>query len=406
MIRHTLRQLMAMRHRNVWILAELLVVFVIGAYILDYAVNLTFNRCLAPGYDTSDVYVMNVRLTGEDAKLAHERYLREVRQYPGVRYAMLFHSSTLLPNDGGLSLNGLQKDDGEVFYSRQKQISDTAYFHILDIRSSITGEVAQMSTNEPTIILSQDLAEIFFPGIRDPRGQFMELGSGKVKLTDVVPCIKDYDHSRPGRVFFTRDHNEAHLYPRLIIKTSDQFVRADFEERFGLLTSMDEHRKGAESIEGISQRLYMQRGIALFFGCNIALAIVGVLWFRTQRRKSEIGLRRALGSSARRIEAQLVLEPLILLAIAAIPALIIGWVITEAGLLPRVVNTESIDQMLEAVGGTMPDPRSYWIDIPWMRFAFVQGLTFVVLAIIVTLSAYLPARLAAKEHPVDALRSE
>ncbi len=406
MIRHTLRQLMAMRHRNVWIFVELLVVFVIGAYILDYAVNLSFNYHLAPGYDTRGVYIVVPRLDGSLGDLPPEQYLREVRQTPGVRYAMHSNYYNLLPNDGGMSLQSLDKDDGEVVYSRAKRVSDTAYFHIMDIRSCITGEVARMSMDEPTAIISQDLAELFFPGVVDPRGQLINVGGDKVKVTDVIPCIKDYDYGRPERVFFLKDPHESRGIGRLIIKVTEPFDRADFEERFGPLTSMDEHRKGAERIDGITQRLYMQKGIALFFGLSIALGVIGVLWFRTQRRKGEIGLRRALGSSTRRIEAQLVLEPLVLLTLAALPAMLLGWLIAQADLLPQVINTEHIDQMLEALDGTMPAPETYWIDTLWMRFAFVQGLTFVVLAIIVALSAYLPARLAAKESPVDALRSE
>lgn len=404
MIRHTFRQLIAMRYHNVWIFAELVVVFVIGAYILDYATNISFNRSLAHGYDTSDVYILDAKLDGEDPKVAQELYIREVRQFPGVQHAMLSHSYALMPNDGGISLQSLEDQDGEFVYSRCTRITDTSYFHILDIRSSITGEVAQMSIDEPTTILTEDLAALFYPGIDDPRGRFVSIGGYQVKISDVVPCIKDIDYGRPGRLFFIQDHSTPSLFPRLIIKTAKQFVRTDFEKRFGTLTSMDDWRKQREKADGITNRLYIQWGISLFFTLNIALAVIGVLWFRTQRRRGEIGIRRALGSSKHLIEWQLVLEPLLLLCMAAIPAIAIGWLIMEAGLLPEVINRENLQEMLTSMDASIPEPNVYWIDNPWKRFAFVQALTLVVLSIVVTISAYLPASLASRVRPVEALQ--
>ncbi len=55
-----------------------------------------------------------------------------------------------------------------------------------------------------------------------------------------------------------------------------------------------------------------------FLVINVALGLFGVIWYNTNRRKSEIGLRRALGSSAMEIYKQIIGEALVLSTFAMI----------------------------------------------------------------------------------------
>jgi len=55
-----------------------------------------------------------------------------------------------------------------------------------------------------------------------------------------------------------------------------------------------------------------------FLIINVALGLFGVIWYNTNRRKSEIGLRRALGSSAIEIYKQIIGEALVLSTFAMI----------------------------------------------------------------------------------------
>ena len=69
---------------------------------------------------------------------------------------------------------------------------------------------------------------------------------------------------------------------------------------------------------------------------------MGTFWFRTRHRRSEISLRMAMGSSRSRIRSRLLGEGLLLLVLAAIPALIIcgNLVMAEA------IMTEQADACL------------------------------------------------------------
>lgn len=56
--------------------------------------------------------------------------------------------------------------------------------------------------------------------------------------------------------------------------------------------------------------------VAGFLIINVALGLFGVLWYNINKRKGEIGLRRAIGASGRAVAYQIVAESLILATIA------------------------------------------------------------------------------------------
>ena len=110
---------------------------------------------------------------------------------------------------------------------------------------------------------------------------------------------------------------------------------------------------------------------------------MGTFWFRTRHRRSEIALRMAMGSSRSRIRSQLLGEGLLLLILAAIPALIIcgNLVMAEA------VMTEQAD----ATG---------------LRFALVSLFTFFLMTLMVIAGIWFPAAQAMRVKPADALHNE
>jgi putative ABC transport system permease protein len=58
--------------------------------------------------------------------------------------------------------------------------------------------------------------------------------------------------------------------------------------------------------------------VAGFLIFNVSLGLFGVLWYNINRRKSEIGLRRAVGASGNRISLQFITESLVIASIAVI----------------------------------------------------------------------------------------
>lgn len=58
--------------------------------------------------------------------------------------------------------------------------------------------------------------------------------------------------------------------------------------------------------------------VACFLVINVALGLFGVLWYNINKRKGEIGLRRAIGASGQSVSSQLVSESMILATLSLI----------------------------------------------------------------------------------------
>jgi hypothetical protein len=120
-----------------------------------------------------------------------------------------------------------------------------------------------------------------------------------------------------------------------------------------------------------------------------AVTLAGVLWMEVLRRTSELGLRRAVGATARAVRGQLLFEVAVLATKAAIAAAIVlahlvffGFgLVTEAPFL-----AEPLHQVAR-----------YLVMFPLSLTGF---LTLVLAA------AWLPSRLALRVAPLEALRDE
>ena len=58
---------------------------------------------------------------------------------------------------------------------------------------------------------------------------------------------------------------------------------------------------------------------------NVFLGLIGTFWFRTRRRRNEIALRLAMGSTKKQIFCLLMGEGLLLLTLVTLPAMIVCY---------------------------------------------------------------------------------
>ena len=118
--------------------------------------------------------------------------------------------------------------------------------------------------------------------------------------------------------------------------------------------------------------------IAGFLIFNVSLGIFGVLWYSINRRRPEIGLRRAMGATAAVIKKQFIMEMWILSSFS----LMIGIIISAQFPLLGVFNVK---------------PSNY-------IQAIVLAVVFIF--ILVTVCAWHPSVIAAKIQPASTLREE
>jgi len=118
--------------------------------------------------------------------------------------------------------------------------------------------------------------------------------------------------------------------------------------------------------------------VAGFLIINVALGLFGVLWYNINKRKSEIGLRRAVGASAKSISAQLVGEALVLSTIS----LLIGSFFA------------------------IQFPLLHVFDLPASVYLVAQLLAIIFIYMLVLLCAWYPGKQAAAIYPAVALHEE
>lgn len=166
-------------------------------------------------------------------------------------------------------------------------------------------------------------------------------------------------------------------------------LKADSEKQFRIgnlyisdIKSFKDIRRSFQQGETSEMRiLVVGMGFLLL---NIFLGLLGTFWFRTQQRRGEIALHKAMGATDGAVFGRLMSEGIFLLLIVTVPAVIIDIVMAHFEL-----NSWRNGTTLE-----------------WSRLAFCVAATFVLIAAMIGVGIGLPARRAMKVQPAEALHDE
>jgi putative ABC transport system permease protein len=157
------------------------------------------------------------------------------------------------------------------------------------------------------------------------------------------------------------------------------------------VTSIDDIRKDYIKWTGYDNNFKSIFSISAFLLINIFLAVVGTFWFRTQTRRSEIGLRIALGSSRVNVQTIFIIETILLIFFASIIATIIS------------VNVALAD-VLKDIG--IPVVERGEDEIRLSQYLINYCITFFILVTISIIAVWYPSRKASNIQPAEALKDE
>ena len=121
-----------------------------------------------------------------------------------------------------------------------------------------------------------------------------------------------------------------------------------------------------------------------FLMLNIFLGLLGTFWFRTQQRRGEIALHKVHGATRRAVFGRLVGEGMLLLLIVTPPALLVDYVLASA-------------ELNAWRGGTTLEAG---------RLLACAGVSFLLIALMITIGICIPARKAMRVQPAEALHDE
>ena len=419
MIRNIFKIIWTERKVNLWILLELILVFCILWFCVDF-LYFVANRYFEPkGYDIENVYSINISAkddgqindsTTEERKDSLLNYFwticDRIRLYPEIE--SLSVSMDASPYSSSYRSTGFKNDT--ITHSFRLKTVNPEYF-----------DVFRMKLEEGKMFTFGDKKEVVISKNKDGR-----LHSGNVTLSDTLRNAYDensvtlkivgivnpskrseFDEIRPV-VHWALQKNDHNLIN--YINQTEINVRVkpemdkDFAERFmknmqeqlsvgpyfvSSVQSFEEVRSGY--INEYNDELKSVYSITAFILINIFLAVVGTFWFRVQTRNSEIGLRLALGSSKAKVKNLFIYETLILLFIASIISVAI------------CVNVTMVN-VLQSIG--LPSVNREWFPIETFQYFVNYGVTFLFLAVIAVVAVWYPAKKASDIQPAIALRDE
>ena len=432
------RQLRNERRANLWLGVELLVVFAVMWYLVDWT-YVTVRTWLQPmGFDTEHCYNLSFnRLTpqaegyrAEDDAEADMRHLLEIverlRHRPGVEYAAVSQNS--IPYIDGS--NGFNLRIDSVMTTGMLRWGQPDFFRMFRVQgvAVLTEDGRKVQTTSPDSLAA--VLESSASNVLISRNYVSDHRYASLGYADALPLLgyevgKGDDGSYSFRIagicepmrwshFSTVNEwggplvgvamdddgvigmgNPLYVQVSLRLKpeadTGADFMEALMDDADRLYTLGNVFLLDVQPFAALQRTMELddvneartQLCVIGFLLLNIFLGVIGTFWFRTQHRRSEIALRMAFGSTRRRVFGRLVDEGLLLLTLAAVPAALVAFNVGMAELVD--VERMSFDAV---------------------RFVVAIGVTWALMSVMVVLGIWYPARRAMRVQPAEALHDE
>ncbi|MDL2299440.1 ABC transporter permease [Bacteroides sp. OttesenSCG-928-E20] len=416
-MKQLLKQIWNERRANSWLWIELLIVFVVLWYVVDWSYTTALTYYEPMGFDITDTYKIALTnkttkatsyINADDTDQTNGQDLLELverlRRLPEVEAVALSNNS--VPYSGSNSGAGWRIDSTVVWPQRRLVTPD--FFRVFRYQSvdgrgyeplveaMKRGEaIASANLLKHTRIADRPLQNSTFYNVDDSTKTYrVGAVAQKVRYNDFFPNY--------GDLFVSWEMTEANIAQMKDASWLELSVRvhpgtpADFPSRLmemsdaqfsvgnlfiSKVESFKDNRRNmlTTSVNTVKTRMWMMGFLLL----NIFLGIIGTFWFRTQQRRSEIGLHLALGCTRKGLRNRLMNEGILLLVLASVPAMVI------------CVNLG----VMEAV--------SVWPqEFTAVRFIVGTLVTLLLMAGMIVLGIWYPAQQAMKTEPAEALRSE
>ena len=387
--------------RHAWVRSALVVaeislacVLLVGAGLLIRSflrvldVNLGFvpERAAAVRIDPNDTYK-----TWDQKNAYYTEALHDVLSVPGIEAAGLSDALPLGRNRSwGFGVKGVQYTPGNYPEGFPRIISD-GYFHAMGIPLKAGRDFTERDTKGAlsVVVINQTAARNLFGG-RDPLGQVLLIDSERT----IVGVVGDVRHMTleegSGNEFYipirqTQDYGSVDLVVRTSLPTMQLASRLREALRKIEPNLPTSNLRTLQTLvdRAASPRRFVVLLLGGFAGFALILASLGiyaVISYSVNQRKTEIGIRMALGASPATVRQLILGETMRLAGIGA-----------TIGLVGALLATRVAASLLYGVTATDP-----------LTFAGMIA----VLAAVAALAGYLPAMRAARIEPVTLLRSE
>ncbi len=259
----------------------------------------------------------------------------------------------------------------------------------MSLRAGREFSAGDINTAPKVIMINETLARILFPG-RNPIGQTVMFADGDREVVGVVGDVRHValEQGAGGEIYLPIRQSGDYAAVDLVIRTKLPAASLASAVREALRPidpnlPANEFRTLQQLVDkSVSPRRFvviLLGGFSAFALVLASLGIYGVIAYSVAQRTQEIGIRMALGASARELQGQVIFQTLRLAALGMLIGVAASWILTKA-----------LSGML--FGVTSTDPITF------------AGMLLILTAV-GALAGYLPARRASRIDPMLALRS-
>ena len=416
---HNLRMMKSGIRNNGWVLGELFLVFIVMWFLCDFLGCMKYTFYQPLGYNIDHVYRLETAFGGEQQDTAMTRGAKKIElvhrleRVPGIEaVGMDFWA---LPMSGSSSHSGYSVTDS-ISVSTRMIVVTGGYMKVFRFGyENPARTIDNMRTGDTEVMLSKaafDKLKEEYPAFSlDSR---LDRGEKKYEIVQrgVVSDFRNYRYGGRAEWAFMHitdknmldgemDGAQAGITFRVKPEADGPDFRQNFLDKIAPTLDVDNlfvvdavpyttMRDRYETLRGDTDRVNTHTVIILFLLANVFLGLIGTFWFRTRRRRSEIALRLSVGSSRKQIFRLLVGEGLLLLTLVAIPAAIVCYSVAISE--PELGNSALIE--------TRP------VEWGLVRFLLGTAAAWVLIALMIILGIWFPARQAMKIQPAEALREE
>lgn len=394
MLKHLFKLIWNKKKKNFLIMLELFFSFLILFAIFTLIVNYYQSYKQPRGFEYADVWAINRTAAGNtgtttlsrDSAILLDRIIKQqIKSMRGIQEVS--YSGINTPYAGARATVRLQHED-QVAISDYYTVEDS-YAAVL----SMTMNAGRWFSNEdnaannPPAVISEKLSQELF-GKDNAVNKLIEFNQKNYRIIGVVNNVKNEgDYKEAGNGFYIRADSNFYGYNNpILVKvrpgTDARLEASIFKALSSLMKNtsidivhLDEKRETANKL--LLLPVIVVLIVVIFFIINVALGIFGVLWHNINKRKGEIGLRRAIGASGASISNQMVLEVLTLTTLSVIAGSFLA----------------------------IQFPLLNILDVAASTYLIALGLAIGFIYIFVTICALYPAKQAADIYPAIALHS-
>jgi len=333
MTKHLFKLIWNKKKQNFLLMSEMLVSFLVIFAVFTLMVYYYNNYKKTMGFDCENLWVVNYNNTyqtksTDSLNIFYENLRQTIKSMPQVKEVSFCSDNVPLSQN---------QWTGNIHYKNaladgDNYIADDNYKNAMNLRL-LEGRwfnKADANAKIQPVIISDEAREKLF-GTEEAIGKMVGTEDKKfdLRVIGVIQGVKakgDYSPAKAA-IYKRTDTGSFHSLGKMMIKVTPD-ADAAFEGK--LYKTLANYMKDSNiEIEHMVNKrkttnlfnlvpMIVTLIVACFLVINVALGLFGVLWFNINKRRGEIGLRRAIGASGQSVSSQLVSESLILATLSLI----------------------------------------------------------------------------------------